>query len=239
MKLPCAGHRLHLPFILIPCPCSLVPSPFCKVKLCTREVVQTRFYWCANSCGGLSTLTQHASSSRGFQSRVSRYRHMIITWPNKAYLGVGGGGRGGVPNSPVVRSTISMRRRPYLFLPVILIPFPWCSFRSCRFLFPAIAFLSFVLSFVFLPPSLLKLISWITCRSLCFQALFHALGMSDSDYKFGLSRIFFRPGKVRLGRSLKSRPCCLPPPFPPHPFSQHPSSPPTVCFSHAPPLPRL
>ena len=30
----------------------------------------------------------------------------------------------------------------------------------------------------------------------CLQALFHALGMDDKDYKFGLSKIFFRPGKV-------------------------------------------
>lgn len=30
----------------------------------------------------------------------------------------------------------------------------------------------------------------------CWQALFHALGMDSKDYKFGLSKIFFRPGKV-------------------------------------------
>lgn len=33
---------------------------------------------------------------------------------------------------------------------------------------------------------------------LCFQALFKALGLNENDYKFGLTRVFFRPGKVRL-----------------------------------------
>lgn len=33
----------------------------------------------------------------------------------------------------------------------------------------------------------------------CFvlQALFKALGLNENDYKFGLTRVFFRPGKVR------------------------------------------
>lgn len=29
------------------------------------------------------------------------------------------------------------------------------------------------------------------------QALFKALGLNENDYKFGLTRVFFRPGKVR------------------------------------------
>lgn len=29
-----------------------------------------------------------------------------------------------------------------------------------------------------------------------FQALFKALGLNEHDYKFGLTRVFFRPGKV-------------------------------------------
>lgn len=32
----------------------------------------------------------------------------------------------------------------------------------------------------------------------CFQALFKALGLNENDYKFGLTRVFFRPGKVSL-----------------------------------------
>lgn len=31
-----------------------------------------------------------------------------------------------------------------------------------------------------------------------FQALFKALGLNENDYKFGLTRVFFRPGKVRF-----------------------------------------
>jgi len=31
----------------------------------------------------------------------------------------------------------------------------------------------------------------------CQQALFKALGLSDQDFKFGLTKVFFRPGKVR------------------------------------------
>lgn len=30
------------------------------------------------------------------------------------------------------------------------------------------------------------------------QALFKALGLNDSDYKFGLTKVFFRPGKVSI-----------------------------------------
>ena len=41
----------------------------------------------------------------------------------------------------------------------------------------------------------------LTMNLLYCQALFHALGMSDNDYKFGLSKIFFRPGKVSIYRS--------------------------------------
>ncbi|EDO36037.1 predicted protein [Nematostella vectensis] len=42
----------------------------------------------------------------------------------------------------------------------------------------------------FLPSKLARLDPRMFCR-----ALFHALGMSDKDYKFGSSKIFFRPGK--------------------------------------------
>ena len=28
-----------------------------------------------------------------------------------------------------------------------------------------------------------------------FQCLFHALGLDDVDYKFGMTKVFFRPGK--------------------------------------------
>lgn len=34
--------------------------------------------------------------------------------------------------------------------------------------------------------------------SFVFQALFKALGLNENDYKFGLTRVFFRPGKVRF-----------------------------------------
>lgn len=30
------------------------------------------------------------------------------------------------------------------------------------------------------------------------QALFKALGLNDNDYKFGLTKVFFRPGKVSI-----------------------------------------
>ncbi|XP_020900789.1 unconventional myosin-VI [Exaiptasia diaphana] len=42
----------------------------------------------------------------------------------------------------------------------------------------------------YLPAKLARLDPRLFCR-----ALFHALGMSDKDYKFGSSKIFFRPGK--------------------------------------------
>lgn len=29
------------------------------------------------------------------------------------------------------------------------------------------------------------------------QALFKALGLNDNDFKFGLTKVFFRPGKVK------------------------------------------
>lgn len=29
------------------------------------------------------------------------------------------------------------------------------------------------------------------------QALFKALGLNEKDYKFGLTKVFFRPGKVK------------------------------------------
>lgn len=42
----------------------------------------------------------------------------------------------------------------------------------------------------YLPPRLARLDPRMFCK-----ALFHALGMDSKDYKFGLSKIFFRPGK--------------------------------------------
>jgi myosin heavy subunit len=30
------------------------------------------------------------------------------------------------------------------------------------------------------------------------QALFRAVGMDSEDFKFGMTKVFFRPGKVRL-----------------------------------------
>ena len=35
-------------------------------------------------------------------------------------------------------------------------------------------------------------------RTFC-QALFHAVGMRNEDFRFGISKVFFRPGKVRNG----------------------------------------
>lgn len=46
----------------------------------------------------------------------------------------------------------------------------------------------------FWPPS--PSASLVLC-SFVFQALFKALGLNENDYKFGLTRVFFRPGKVR------------------------------------------
>ncbi len=44
------------------------------------------------------------------------------------------------------------------------------------------------------------------CLSMSFvfvlQALFKALGLNENDYKFGLTRVFFRPGKVRFFENL-------------------------------------
>ena len=44
----------------------------------------------------------------------------------------------------------------------------------------------------FLPPKLAKL----DPRTFC-NALFRAVGMDDDDFKFGMTKVFFRPGKVR------------------------------------------
>lgn len=43
------------------------------------------------------------------------------------------------------------------------------------------------------------------------QALFKALGLNENDYKFGLTRVFFRPGKVRFYENVLH----APPPRPP------------------------
>lgn len=38
------------------------------------------------------------------------------------------------------------------------------------------------------------------------QALFKALGLNENDYKFGLTRVFFRPGKVRFYENVLHAP---------------------------------
>jgi hypothetical protein len=38
---------------------------------------------------------------------------------------------------------------------------------------------------------------------LVFQALFKALGLNEVDYKFGLTKVFFRPGKVNIYDRLR------------------------------------
>jgi myosin-6 len=43
-----------------------------------------------------------------------------------------------------------------------------------------------------LPPKLSKLDPRFFCR-----ALFKALGLSEEDFKFGLTKVFFRPGKFK------------------------------------------
>uniref|UniRef100_A0A8C2Z6B2 Unconventional myosin-VI n=1 Tax=Cyclopterus lumpus TaxID=8103 RepID=A0A8C2Z6B2_CYCLU len=44
----------------------------------------------------------------------------------------------------------------------------------------------------YMPPKLTRLDPRLFCK-----ALFKALGLNENDYKFGLTRVFFRPGKVR------------------------------------------
>ena len=40
-----------------------------------------------------------------------------------------------------------------------------------------------------------------------FQALFKALGLNDNDFKFGLTKVFFRPGKfAEFDQIMKSDP---------------------------------
>ena len=40
-----------------------------------------------------------------------------------------------------------------------------------------------------------------------FQALFKALGLDDKDFKFGLTKVFFRPGKfAEFDQIMKSDP---------------------------------
>ena len=47
----------------------------------------------------------------------------------------------------------------------------------------------------YLPEKLARLDS----RTFC-EALFRAVGMNSNDFRFGISRVFFRPGKVILER---------------------------------------
>uniref|UniRef100_A0A7N8XF99 Unconventional myosin-VI n=1 Tax=Mastacembelus armatus TaxID=205130 RepID=A0A7N8XF99_9TELE len=49
----------------------------------------------------------------------------------------------------------------------------------------------------YMPPKLTRLDPRLFCK-----ALFKALGLNENDYKFGLTKVFFRPGKVRLLQHL-------------------------------------
>uniref|UniRef100_A0A7N8YGS3 Unconventional myosin-VI n=1 Tax=Mastacembelus armatus TaxID=205130 RepID=A0A7N8YGS3_9TELE len=51
----------------------------------------------------------------------------------------------------------------------------------------------------YMPPKLTRLDPRLFCK-----ALFKALGLNENDYKFGLTKVFFRPGKVRLLQHLKT-----------------------------------
>ncbi|XP_061602446.1 unconventional myosin-VI-like isoform X4 [Cololabis saira] len=54
----------------------------------------------------------------------------------------------------------------------------------------------------FLPPKLTRLDPRLFCK-----ALFKALGLNENDYKFGLTRVFFRPGKfAEFDQIMKSDP---------------------------------
>ncbi len=54
----------------------------------------------------------------------------------------------------------------------------------------------------YLPPELARLDSRLFCK-----ALFKALGLDDNDFKFGLTKVFFRPGKfAEFDQMLKSDP---------------------------------
>ncbi len=54
----------------------------------------------------------------------------------------------------------------------------------------------------FMPPELLRLDPRLFCK-----ALFKALGLDDNDFKFGLTKVFFRPGKfAEFDQILKSDP---------------------------------
>lgn len=51
-------------------------------------------------------------------------------------------------------------------------------------------------------PVLESICSTVRIYSLLRQALFKALGLNENDYKFGLTRVFFRPGKVMISNDL-------------------------------------
>ena len=54
----------------------------------------------------------------------------------------------------------------------------------------------------FLPPELARLDPRLFCK-----ALFKALGLNDKDFKFGLTKVFFRPGKfAEFDQIIKSDP---------------------------------
>merc|ERR1719489_655707 len=53
-----------------------------------------------------------------------------------------------------------------------------------------------------LPPELMRLDPRMFCK-----ALFKALGLDDNDFKFGLTKVFFRPGKfAEFDQMLRSDP---------------------------------
>ena len=54
----------------------------------------------------------------------------------------------------------------------------------------------------FLPPELARLDPRLFCK-----ALFKALGLNEKDFKFGLTKVFFRPGKfAEFDQIMKSDP---------------------------------
>merc|ERR1739848_378493 len=54
----------------------------------------------------------------------------------------------------------------------------------------------------YLPPELARLDPRVFCK-----ALFKALGLDDNDFKFGLTKVFFRPGKfAEFDQMMKADP---------------------------------
>ena len=54
----------------------------------------------------------------------------------------------------------------------------------------------------YMPPEIARLDSRLFCK-----ALFKALGLDDNDFKFGMTKVFFRPGKfAEFDQVMKSDP---------------------------------